>query len=133
LARMVIEDAPRVRSVRADVPEEIDALVARMLARDPKKRPFATDALARDMQHALAHLADLAPARATHDAIDTTADDTFASEDALLSLDTGLEPLPPPSELPWDTIGRDAELDALEAMLVKGAVVGLWGPFGAGK
>ena len=39
LARLMLEDAPRVRSVRPDVPRPIDNLVARMLSRMPEARP----------------------------------------------------------------------------------------------
>ncbi|HEX4517798.1 MAG TPA: serine/threonine-protein kinase, partial [Polyangiaceae bacterium] len=39
LAKLLVEDAPRVRSVRADAPRALDELVARMLERDPEKRP----------------------------------------------------------------------------------------------
>lgn len=46
LARVLIEDAPRVRSVRRDVPPAVDALVARMLGRDPASRPADGGAVA---------------------------------------------------------------------------------------
>ena len=39
LARLLFEDAPRVRSLRPDVPEALDDLVARMLSRAPEARP----------------------------------------------------------------------------------------------
>jgi len=133
LARMVIEDAPRLRSVRADVPEEVDALVARMLARDFKKRPFADDALAREIEDARRHIGDLAAARVQSPAMESTMDDSAVSVLALVPSSTGIEPLPPPSELPWETIGRDAALATLERMLSPGSVVGLWGAFGVGK
>jgi serine/threonine protein kinase len=35
----ILQNAPSIRSFRADVPAEIDALVARMLAKDPAMRP----------------------------------------------------------------------------------------------
>jgi len=133
LARMVIEDAPRLRSVRADVPEEVDALVARMLTRDWKKRPFANDALAAEIDAARAHLGALGAARVRAAGMDSTLDDSAVSVLVELPLDTGVDPLPPPSELPWETLGRDAELAALERMLAPGKVAGLWGAFGAGK
>jgi tetratricopeptide (TPR) repeat protein len=133
LARMVIEDAPRLRSVRDDVPEEVDDLVARMLARDYKKRPFANDALAAEIERARAHLGELAAARAENAAMESTMDDSAVSLLVELPPDTGIEPLPPPSELPWETLGRDAELATLERMLSPGSVAGLWGAFGVGK
>ncbi|WP_437741431.1 protein kinase [Sorangium sp. So ce1504] len=39
LARLLIEPAPRVRELRPDVPPALDALVARLLAKDPAARP----------------------------------------------------------------------------------------------
>jgi tetratricopeptide (TPR) repeat protein len=39
LARVLLEDAPRVRELCPEIPEGIDDLVARMLSRDPEKRP----------------------------------------------------------------------------------------------
>jgi eukaryotic-like serine/threonine-protein kinase len=38
LAKILLEAAPRVRTLRADVPPELDALVARMLEKDPAAR-----------------------------------------------------------------------------------------------
>src|SRR6185369_9044679 len=39
LLKVAIEEAPRVRSLRPDVPEALDDLVARMLAKAPADRP----------------------------------------------------------------------------------------------
>jgi eukaryotic-like serine/threonine-protein kinase len=39
LARLLFEEAPRVGSVRPDVPPALDQLVARMLSKDPRERP----------------------------------------------------------------------------------------------
>jgi tetratricopeptide (TPR) repeat protein len=39
LAKILFEDAPRARSLDPQLPRELDALVARMLARDPAERP----------------------------------------------------------------------------------------------
>jgi tetratricopeptide (TPR) repeat protein len=52
LAKLLVEDAPRVRSIRADAPRALDDLVARMLERDPAKRP-------RDASEVLGALAEL--------------------------------------------------------------------------
>jgi tetratricopeptide (TPR) repeat protein len=41
LAKLIFEDAPRVAHRLAEVPSALDALVARMLAKDPAKRPPA--------------------------------------------------------------------------------------------
>lgn len=39
LAKILVEEAPRVRDIRSDVPDALDRLVQRMVAKDPKKRP----------------------------------------------------------------------------------------------
>jgi tetratricopeptide (TPR) repeat protein len=39
LARLMIDEAPRLRTARAEVPDGVDDLVARMLAKDPAGRP----------------------------------------------------------------------------------------------
>ncbi|MDI1434634.1 serine/threonine-protein kinase [Polyangium sorediatum] len=39
ITKLLAEDAPRLRSSRHDVPEALDALVARMLAKEPGARP----------------------------------------------------------------------------------------------
>jgi serine/threonine protein kinase len=45
LARLATEDAPRVKTLRADVPDVLDALIASMLAREPSRRPADGTAL----------------------------------------------------------------------------------------
>ncbi|MGK4000337.1 serine/threonine-protein kinase [Sorangium sp. So ce1024] len=61
LAKLLMEDPPRVRHLRPDLPKELDDFVARMLAKDPAKRPRdgsavieALDALERDPSSGLA-------------------------------------------------------------------------------
>jgi len=44
--KIVLEDAPRIRSVRPDVPSNFDRLLARMLAKDPDERPATADEVA---------------------------------------------------------------------------------------
>jgi eukaryotic-like serine/threonine-protein kinase len=39
LAKVLFDDAPRVRDIRPEVPAELDALVARMLAKNAEERP----------------------------------------------------------------------------------------------
>ncbi len=39
LAKLLLQETPRVRQRRPDIPEELDDLVARMMARDPEQRP----------------------------------------------------------------------------------------------
>jgi hypothetical protein len=56
LAKILIAQAPRVSETRKDVPAALDALVARMLAKEPADRPADARTLARE----LAALGDLA-------------------------------------------------------------------------
>jgi serine/threonine protein kinase/tetratricopeptide (TPR) repeat protein len=49
LAKVLLEEAPRVREIRADIPLELDRLVARMLTKDPKHRPSDARDLIRDL------------------------------------------------------------------------------------
>jgi eukaryotic-like serine/threonine-protein kinase len=39
LAKILLEEAPRARELRPDVPEALDQLISRMLAKDPAERP----------------------------------------------------------------------------------------------
>ena len=39
LAKILLQEVPRVRALRPAIPEPLDALVARMMARDPEDRP----------------------------------------------------------------------------------------------
>lgn len=39
LAKLLMEDPPPVREIRAEVPEELDELITRMLSKDPDARP----------------------------------------------------------------------------------------------
>jgi tetratricopeptide (TPR) repeat protein len=49
LLRVVLEDAPRLRTLRRDIPSALDALVARMLAKDPSGRPLDGDLAAQEL------------------------------------------------------------------------------------
>src|SRR6185437_4289248 len=49
LAKIVLQETPRVRDVRPDLPEPLDALVARMMAKAPGDRPADTEALIREL------------------------------------------------------------------------------------
>jgi len=44
--KIVLEEAPRIRSVRPDIPSSFDRLLARMLAKDPDERPASADEVA---------------------------------------------------------------------------------------
>jgi len=54
LAKILIEEPPRLRAVRPDAPRSVEALVARMLSKDPAGRPPDATAV-------LAELAELGP------------------------------------------------------------------------
>jgi eukaryotic-like serine/threonine-protein kinase len=49
LAKILLEDAPRVREVRSEVPAGLDSLVARMLDKDPKNRPADAAAVGKEL------------------------------------------------------------------------------------
>src|SRR5262249_54866083 len=49
LAKVVLQETPRVRDVRPDLPDSLDVLVARMMAKAPGARPADTEALAREL------------------------------------------------------------------------------------
>jgi len=50
LARLLLEDAPRVRTLRPDLPPALDALVAKMLSRIPQARPADAAAVHRALE-----------------------------------------------------------------------------------
>ena len=50
LAKVLLDEAPRLASVAPAIPPDLDALVARMLAKDPSRRPESGDAVARALR-----------------------------------------------------------------------------------
>ncbi|MGK3961960.1 serine/threonine-protein kinase PknK [Sorangium sp. So ce118] len=49
LIKVILEDPPRLRELRGDIPEALDDLVARMLAKPPQERPRDGDAVAAEL------------------------------------------------------------------------------------
>ncbi|WP_437720096.1 serine/threonine-protein kinase [Sorangium sp. So ce861] len=49
LIKVILEDPPRLRELRGDIPEALDDLVARMLAKPPNERPRDGDAVAAEL------------------------------------------------------------------------------------
>ncbi|WP_437729428.1 protein kinase domain-containing protein [Sorangium sp. So ce861] len=69
LARLLLEEPPRVRELRGDIPPALDALVARMLAKDPAARPADAAAAAAALRDLGELGADLAAPPSPGDAI----------------------------------------------------------------
>ncbi|MFO0590189.1 MAG: protein kinase [Polyangiaceae bacterium] len=88
LAKVLFQDPPKVRQARADVPEELSALIARMLSKKPDERPSDGAAVVRELdriEEILAAWAAAAP------------DATLSSAPTTLSV-------PPPSVRPDDRV-----------------------------
>jgi hypothetical protein len=67
LAKVVLEPPPPIRDLRPDVPLDLEALVVRMLAKEPAVRPANGSALALELRSI--HATDAAPGRRTPAAI----------------------------------------------------------------
>jgi predicted ATPase len=148
IARILLDDAPDARELRAELPEDAAALVRRMLARDREARPAADIELERELG-ALAERARrlelgapgraapaLAAAPAALPAVRVTVD-AEAEVDGLTHA-TALGPAsvrrPALARSSNRFVGREAELSHLAALVQSGAgLVALWGPAGIGK
>jgi hypothetical protein len=64
LAKILLEEAPRVSDLRPEVPPALDALVASMLAKDPKQRPADASAVRQALGGIV--ITDTAPAPTHH-------------------------------------------------------------------
>ncbi len=78
LAEVLTSVAPRARSVRPDIPEELDALIASMLSRDPIDRPPDGEAVARALGELTAAEAAAPQSRAPERQVLTLAEQRFA-------------------------------------------------------
>ncbi|MGZ3450735.1 MAG: serine/threonine-protein kinase [Polyangiales bacterium] len=59
LAKILLDDAPRLRDVLTDAPPVLDGLLARLLAKEPDRRPADGAEVAAEIAEMLAHLGDL--------------------------------------------------------------------------
>jgi predicted ATPase len=141
-ARVVLEQAPALRDVRPEVPAPLDAFVARLLARDRTKRPFADAALRASLESLAAELEGAKLERVARGKPPDTpvqAGVTFAASEAFSTTRLGAPPLSPRRfvsipKFPHAIIGREADLAHTSAVLeASGGVVTLWGPAGIGK
>jgi serine/threonine protein kinase/predicted ATPase/predicted negative regulator of RcsB-dependent stress response len=161
LARILLDQTPKPRAFRADLPQGVTGLVERLLARDPEQRPRADlalerefAALAEDPEQLTLGAPDPKPAILPTDGaralqITVEADPERGSTRPLFS---ARAPDPPPAapesvnlsqlsglrralrERSERFVGRTAELAHLSAWLGSGArLVVVWGPAGIGK
>ncbi|MDC3959583.1 protein kinase [Polyangium jinanense] len=102
LASLLLTEAPRVRDLRPDVPEALDDLVARMLAKDVQSRPSDASAVARA-------LLSLGPMEGNATVVHATSAEVITdSERQLLSIVAALPPsLPDGKEAPSRFLPRD--------------------------
>jgi hypothetical protein len=97
LRALVAEEPPRVRTLRADVPPELDHFIARLLSRDPADRPESAESVARTLAtwsggDLAGRVATLRPASASDDAAAT--DGAIAQRSLSQLLSTGLVAVP---------------------------------------
>ncbi len=105
LAKLLLEDAPRVSELRADVPEGLDRLIHRMVSKDPDERP-------RDGAELGRWLDDLALARPTSRPVQAAAAPVLtASERRVVSVVVVVLPSPaaPPAEPTRDATRADID------------------------
>lgn len=131
LARVVIEDAPRAKRVRAALPDAVDDLVARLLARDVRKRPNAAEAIrAIDIVRRSMSMVLEGPPPANIESDDAT--HPFSTDEDLPSSFSDA----PASALPSARgvfVGRAREMGELSSLVEPAGTVSVWGPMGVGK
>ncbi|WP_394846451.1 protein kinase [Pendulispora brunnea] len=100
MASLVLDDFPRLRTVRPALPEKLDALLGRMLAKDPQQRPADGSALL-DELYTLGSLTDAsAPERHDEPGTNITCDDELQLVSMLLVVEERVsEPLPTQEEV----------------------------------
>ena len=142
LAKIVLQQTPRVRDVRPDLPELLDALVGRMMAKAPKDRPADTAAMARELD-AIDDI-DLGPPTSAQARIlvptmpaasDRAPSSITRSEQRLVTVVFAGEPDAATVEKPRQMEQLEAALDAYGGQLMelpgRSLVVTQWGAGGA--
>lgn len=105
LMARALHDAPRVQSVRSDIPDELDAIVSRMVARDPDRRYQTPAEVATALQAVTTGAGRNAPARVV---AASAAGETAASRE-------GLEPLlEVPANTQLDQLLRELAIEATD-------------------
>jgi len=141
-ARVVLEQAPLLRSVRPEIPAAVEELVGKLLTRDRTKRPAADAALRSSIAALARELEGRDLERPVYSRmVDTPVGPgvTFAASDAFSATVPGAPPGPAVriASLPraqYPITGRDEELAHFGGVLgASGGVVTLWGPAGIGK
>jgi predicted ATPase len=151
IARILLDDAPDPRQLRADLPVDAALLVRSLLERDSQARPAPDDALERRLEalaEAARHLHLGAPRRLSPPVRSSAAPLARRAADAPTAAESWLEPHPllraqgawsearrrVPAMRADSFVGRDAELSHLTGLVQSGAnLVVVWGPAGIGK
>jgi eukaryotic-like serine/threonine-protein kinase len=111
LAKVLLEEAPRVRELRPDAPDALDRLVHRMVSKDPALRPRDGAELARCLEDAGPPGPSVTPSR-------TSSPDTLtATEQRVVTVVVVVLPSRDPSEPPPDT--TRAEVDPFHSISMR--------------
>ncbi|HET9934260.1 MAG TPA: protein kinase, partial [Polyangiaceae bacterium] len=140
IAKILLERAPSLATLRPDLSSAVSAVVASMLERDPADRPFADAALSAALSEALAADAEhdsppprlaLKPAVATRTEVFGTRAEIAEPKVARRSA------APSPARIPYRKgllVGRERELSEIAGFVASGArCIWLWGAPGIGK
>lgn len=131
LGRLATETPRPARALNPTVPTELDSLIARLLEKQPERRPGDADEVAR----ALKELATASPGRGAAPRLD----DSDSLSDAPTAELVSAEPSPYPGLAPFARqqanvfFGRQQEVEAVWAKLEQRKLLAIIGPSGAGK
>jgi tetratricopeptide (TPR) repeat protein len=138
LARMILEEAIEASAVRRELPRAVDEVVKRMLSRDPRRRPFAGESLALELDAVatLPEVTALGPVRVLSrrpPPLTLGDDDDGAVPPSFLAFSATLRSATLGNATRSALLGRGRELAALVGATERGGAVSLWGPVGSGK